>query len=184
MYWNEKLAIMRNYDRSATAYDRQYAEEQTAKIRTILQKIGNSKVTFALDVGCGTGLLFTHIQAFVESLVGIDFSAKLLKKAKKRADHFINVAVVRADADHLPFVEQTFDAAFAITLVQNMPKPLETLREMEMVCEPDSILVVTWLKKEFSLKEFAELLDKAKLKIISIETNDQLKDNISVCRRL
>ena len=182
--WNKKREVMRNYDSSAAAYDKQYTEEQTAKIRIVLQNIGNSKVNLALDNGCGTGLLFTHIQGFADSIVGLDFSSKLLKRAKKRAKHVPNVAVVRADADHLPFLEQTFDAAFAMTLLQNMPNPIDTLREMKRVCKHGSTLAVTGLKKEFPLEKFESLLDQTRLKISPIQTNDQSKDYVAICRRL
>ena len=182
--WNKKRKVMRNYDSSAAAYDRQYTEEQTAKIRLMLQNLGQGKVSLVLDDGCGTGLLFVQIQGFAEYVVGIDFSRKLLKRAKKRAKRLSNVAVVCADADHLPFLEQIFDAAFAMTLLQNMPKPIDTFREMERVCKRGSTLAVTGLKKQFSLEEFESLINKTPLRISRIVTNDGLKDYVAVCRRL
>jgi len=181
--WDKKREVMHNYDRLATAYDRQYAEEQTAKIRAALQNVSLGKESLILDVGCGTGMLFTHTREFAGLLVGADFSFKLLRQAKKRAKQFLNGAIVRADADHLPFCDQTFDVIFAVTLLQNMPNPLKTLHEMERVCKQLSTLVVTGLQKEFSQEKFGSLLDEARLRILSIETKDQLKDYVAICRK-
>ncbi|MCX8153593.1 MAG: methyltransferase domain-containing protein [Candidatus Bathyarchaeota archaeon] len=177
--WRKKRSVMRRYDLTAQLYDRRYAEEQALKYRAAIEKLcidGNSRV---LDVGCGTGLLLSHI-AEAELVVGVDVSGKLLLQAKERAKSFRNVHVVRADADHLPFKSTYFTVVFAFTVLQNMPAPLETLKEIKRVAVLGAQVVVTGLKKAFSLAVFRELLENAGLKTVSLMDEDKLKCYVAI----
>ena len=48
----------------------------------------------------------------VESVVGVDFSAWMLRKAKLKLEKKINVDLVCADFDYLPFLEGWFTHIF------------------------------------------------------------------------
>jgi len=180
--WDKKREVMRNYDRSAAVYDAQYAEEQNAEIKAALNRVKLKGNGLVLDVGCGTGLLFEHIGGSVKLLVGLDISLKILEKAKGCAKRFSNVNIIRADADLMPFPKEVFDGIFAITLLQNTPNPILTLQEMKRVGKRPSIIVVTGLKKEFSQKAFRELLLKAGLRACIMESGEQLKGHVAVCK--
>ena len=181
--WSKKRNVMRSYDRLADIYDARYAEEQDAKIRAALSSMNLREDSFVLDVGCGTGLLFERIGETVKLLVGLDASLKILNQAKKRAKRFPGVTIVRADADFMPFPSEVFDGVLAVTLLQNMPSPLLTLREVRRVSKHRSIIVVTGLKKEFSKKALVRLLEKAGFKAAIMKTDDQLKGHVAVCRK-
>ncbi len=172
---------MRRYDYSASVYDTQYCEEQEAKIKAALSEIKLRKGSSVLDVGCGTGLLFSHIAEDAALLVGLDFSSNILRQASKRAKQHSSVAILRADADFLPFPDKTFNAVFAITLLQNMPNPLRGLYEIKRVAQSKAAVIVTGLKKEFSREEFAQLLKGAKLEIWVMKADEQLKGYVAIC---
>jgi ubiquinone/menaquinone biosynthesis C-methylase UbiE len=155
-----------------------YAEEQEAKYKTALGDL-NATGTI-LDVGCGTGLLFSHVAAEAERLVGVDVSRKLLFEARKRAREFRTVHLVQADADHLPFRNAYFSVIFAFTVLQNMPKPSETLAEIRRTANHDASIVVTGLKKTFSLDAFGGLLRQAGLRLVSVKDDDVLKCYVAI----
>lgn len=182
--WNEKRKVMRHYDRSAAIYDAQYAGEQCAKIEAALNDLSLKEDSSVLDVGCGTGLLFDLVWKTTKLVLGLDVSRGMLEEAKKRAKHFPNVHIVQADADHTPLPDKTFDAVFAVTLLQNTPYPILTLREIMRTATHESVIVVTGLKKEFSLEGFMRLLKEANLRISTIKTNGKLKGYVAVCRKL
>ena len=181
--WNKKREAMRHYDNLAPLYDVQYAEEQKAKIKTALNNTKPEENELVLDLGCGTGLLFQNVANSAKLLVGIDTSSKILQEAKKRAKQLPNTAILRADADHTPFRNQIFDHVFAITLLQNMPNPLKTLREIKRVSKQKSTIVITGLKKKFSQERFMNLLDKAGLNVYTLKTNSQLRGHIAICQK-
>jgi demethylmenaquinone methyltransferase/2-methoxy-6-polyprenyl-1,4-benzoquinol methylase len=133
-----------------------------------------------LDVGCGSGLFFSHVAAKAKVLVGIDVSRKLLLKAKGQAHAFQNVLVLQADADYLPFREAFFDVGFSFTVLQNMPKLSETLNELKRVSKPAGKVVVTGLKKAFALNTFMDVLESSGLKIVSFVDDEDLKCYVAV----
>jgi ubiquinone/menaquinone biosynthesis C-methylase UbiE len=180
--WKTKRRTMRHYDHLAPFYDAQYSEEQNAKIEAALNSTKPNQNDIILDLGCGTGLLFQHVANSAKLLVGIDSSSKILQETKKHTKQLPNTAVIRADADHTPFQNQTFHQIFAITLLQNMPNPLKTLQEIRRVGNPQSTIIVTGLKKKFTQESFVNLLNKSGLKISMLKTNSQLKGHIVICK--
>ncbi len=173
--WDQKRKLIRRYDLTAKMYDVRYAEEQELKYKTALKRLKAIRNGSALDVGCGTGLLFKHVAAEAKTVVGVDISGKLLLRAKESARDFRNVHLVQADADHMPFKDNHFSVVFAFTVLQNMPKPLETLNEIKRVAKLEASIVVTGLKKAFSLEAFGMLLQSAGLRLVSLEDADALK---------
>jgi ubiquinone/menaquinone biosynthesis C-methylase UbiE len=157
---------MQRYDITAAMYNARYAEEQEAKYKAALASVNVAGAV--MDVGCGTGLLFSHV------------SAKLLLQAKKRAKAYGNVHVVRADADHLPVKADGFTTVFAFTVLQNMPKPAETLLELKRAAKRDGAIVVSGLKKTFALEAFEHLLQQAGLRVVSLKDDAVLKCYVAV----
>ena len=178
--WNQKRKMIRRYDLTAKIYNARYAEEQELKYAKALAQLSITRSLDVLDVGCGTGLLFKHVAAKAKTTVGVDASRRLLAQAKESAGDFPNVHLIRADADHLPFKDGCFGLVFAFTVLQNMPKPLETVNEVKRVAKPDASLVVTGLKKAFSLDAFKNLLQRACLRLVSLEDVDALKCYVAV----
>jgi len=173
--WDQKRKMIRRYDLTAKMYDVRYAEEQELKYKTALKRLQAIRNSNVLDVGCGSGLLFKHVAAEAKTVVGVDISGKLLLRAKESARDFRNVHLVQADADHMPFKDNHFSVVFAFTVLQNMPKPLETLNEIKRVAKLEASIVVTGLKKAFSLEAFRKLLQSAGLQLVSLEDADALK---------
>lgn len=181
--WKSKRQVMQRYDLTAQMYDERYAEEQEAKYVKALENVNVSNGA-VLDVGCGSGLFFSHAAFKAHSVVGLDVSLKLLVQAKEHAKRFVNVHVLQADADHLPFYNGFFEDVFVFTVLQNMPQPNETLKELKRVAKLAGSVVVTALKKAFSLNVFMDLLEGAGLRVVSFVDDEDLKCYVACCRPL
>lgn len=180
--WSQKRDIMQHYSLTAKSYDELYADEQKAKIEVAIKKVKIANNSLILDSGCGTGLLFEYVADKAQMVVGLDISRGILEEAKKRAKKFGNVHLVLADADHTPFKDCVFSHVFAVTLLQNTPSPQKTLAELEKVAGKGAFIVVTGLKKKFSLGFLEALLRKLKLKLIEIVNGSTtLKCYVAVC---
>ena len=162
-------------------YDARYAEEQEAKYYAALTSI--KPTGLVLDVGCGTGLLFSHIASEAENVVGVDISRNLLHQVKERVDKPRNVELVQADADHLPFKNDLFNTVFAFTVLQNMPKPCETLMEVRRSAARGACVVVTGLKKVFSMEALTNLLHNAGFHAVSVKDEGNLKCYVALGRK-
>ena len=117
-------------------------------------------------------------------VVGVDVSRKLLLKAKEQAKVFPNVFVLQADADHLPFKDGFFGGVFAFTVLQNMPKPAETLDELKRVAKVGGGVVVTGLKKAFPLEKFMDVLEGSGLKLVAFVDDEAMNCYVAVFGRL
>jgi SAM-dependent methyltransferase len=85
-----------------------------------------------LDVGCGPGALTSELARRVgaSDVTAVDPSPGFVEAARERNP---KVAVRRAEAEQLPFDDDSFDAALAQLVVHFMADPAAGLREMRRV---------------------------------------------------
>lgn len=176
--WKEKRRVKKCYNLTSNIYNKRYFEEQKDKYNYVLKKIKIKSDNEILDVGCGSGLLFSFLESTVEMIVGIDISIRLLKEVKRKNKK--NIHLILADADFLPFKNKKFDIIFAFTILQNMPIPVNTLKEIKSKAKDEGKIIVTGLKKVYSLKKFRELIANAGFNPLIMETNAKLKDHIAI----
>jgi ubiquinone/menaquinone biosynthesis C-methylase UbiE len=174
-----KRELKRRYDMTAQFYDRRYGEIQQAKYDVVLANIANANRI--LDVGCGTGMLLGPLGERARIVVGVDMSVKMLRAAKKRAP---SAFLVLADADHLPFANGSFDVAVSVTLLQNMPYPNKTVREMARVLRPSGAAIITSLKRKHSQKQLAAWASDANLEPLKTWEILNSEDIICIARRV
>ena len=177
MAWRSKRKVMHAYDVTAGIYDERYSGEQHLKYWKTLENV-DIESAVVLDVGCGSGMFFPEVASKAETVVGVDVSRKLLLKAKANAA--ANVHVVQADADHLPFRDATFDAAFSFTVLQNMPKPAKTLQEIKRATKKGGKIAVTGLKKAFPETSFHDLIDDSEMTIAAFVDDETINCYIAV----
>jgi len=116
-----------------------------------------------LDLGCGTGMFVDELSARARFLVGVDVSLEMLNVARGRAR---KVALVQADADALPFTDGSFDAVVSVTLLQNMPDPSATVREVARVLKPGGVAILTSLKRKHSRWELEKWVKEAGMELV------------------
>ena len=81
----------------------QYHSFVIGKIKEFLQIDRN--LSFALDVGCGTGFSSVALKKMSETVIGLDISAEMLGLAKKKK----GVEYILASAENLPLSAGRFD---------------------------------------------------------------------------
>jgi len=86
--------------------DHAFVHEYGADLLDLLAPGAGDRV---LDLGCGTGHLTAEIGAAGASVVGVDRSGEMVRRARQT---YPDLAVVRADARALPF-DGRFDAVFS-----------------------------------------------------------------------
>ena len=169
---------MHYYDRIADLYSKLYGDEQKAKMEALIKHLEINKEDVVLDVGCGSGILFNFLGIKTDSIIALDISSNLLKKAKNASKRMMNVHLLRADAEFMPFRDEVFDLTFSITLIQNLPDPIKFLKELLRISKKDSKGVITFLKHEFSPEKLNQIMKMSNFKYFLIQTDDEIKDHI------
>ena len=95
-----------------------------------------------LECACGTGLLSGVIADKCKSLIATDFSANMLKRARKKYGNRDNVTFRQADILHLDYPDDRFDAVVAANVIHLLDDPYKALAELNRVCRPGGKIIV------------------------------------------
>jgi len=109
-----------------------------------------------LDIACGTGDLCERLAARGAGVVGLDFSAEMLRVARRRR---VDAALVRADAERLPHPDAAFTVVTCGFALRNFASLQCALAEMARVLASGGHLALvevdrpsaTWLRAAHSL---------------------------------
>lgn len=98
----------------------------------------------ALDVGSGPGNITAALARAAGPdgfALGVDISEAMLDRAVK-AEAGRQVGFLRADAQQLPFRDESFDAVVSLAALQLIPDPVAALSEMVRVLRPGRRMAV------------------------------------------
>lgn len=100
-----------------------------------------------LEIGPGTGLhAFTVAAARLPDgvLDVLDIQQEMLDDLKQRAEKqgIVNIIATHGEAQKLPFPDRTFDAAYMVTALGEIPDRAAALSEMRRVLQPKGRLLI------------------------------------------
>jgi len=133
-----------------------------------------------LEVGVGTGKNFPYYPQDTE-VVAIDFSPRMLAKARKRAlKQATKVELHEMDVQNLKFPDHTFDTIFATFVFCSVPDPVAGLQELRRVCKPDGRLFLLEHMRPGNLFMglFFDLLNPLVVRLVGANINRKTIDNI------
>lgn len=125
----------------------------------LLEELEPSKGERILDVGCGTGDTTLEIAKKVEpdgKVIGIDLSPEGIAKAKEKAVEagLSNIVEFRvADAEKLPFEDESFDAVISECVVCLTVDKQHVLNEKARVLKPGGRIVMHDVVSEAALPD-------------------------------
>src|SRR5688572_9720157 len=134
-----------------------------ARLREILEPQPGERV---LEVGPGTGYYALPVADWLKPegrLDVLDVQQEMLDHTLRRAgEHGMeNIAPTLADARSLPFGDDTFDAAYLVTVLGEIPDQGAALRELRRVVKPTGRIVVGELFGDPHMVTHAALRNRA-----------------------
>lgn len=130
-------------ERWYTAFDDPVAllrAENRAKFPWILGELKShftSRIAI-LDVGCGGGFLSNELAREGHTVTGVDLSPESIQVARAH-DTTKSVQYQVADAFHLPFPDQSFEAVTAMDFLEHVEQPDLVIQEFARVLKPGGL---------------------------------------------
>lgn len=150
--WYEKL-----FENYAKKYDNEnFVQGTIGECDFIEKEIKKNKAIKILDIGCGTGRHSIELSRRGYSIVGIDLSNSLLKRAKEKAsEQKLQVDFQKHDARNLPFLDE-FDLVImlcegAFPLMETDEMNFQILQNASKALKPKGKLIFTTLNGLFPL---------------------------------
>lgn len=91
-----------------------------------------------LEVGCGVGYFLRWLEKKYD-VVGVDISSQAIKIAKNRT----KASLLVADAQKLPFRNETFDVIVAFDVIEHLENPVKFFREAYRVLSRNGLLILS-----------------------------------------
>ncbi len=129
----------------------------------------NSDQHDILDVGCGNGLLLSHLQAYASKVHGIDYANAMVKEAQKlmpKGDF------QQGEAAHLPYLSDSMDRTLCYSIFHYFPAhdyAIAAIEEMIRVTKSGGIILIGDLlddKFEHEIKSNSNLAIEENLPLI------------------
>jgi ubiquinone/menaquinone biosynthesis C-methylase UbiE len=131
------------------------AENMRQSGEVLVQRIGVSKGSNVLDLGCGDGTTAIPAAKLGAEVLGVDIASNLVEAGNKRARELglANCRFQEGDATNLDQVpDQAFDLVVSIFGAMFAPKPFEVAKEMVRVTRPGGrIIMGNWIPNDPTL---------------------------------
>lgn len=137
-FWN-RMALAFNDSRAV----HRRREEIEYLANYVISSLKLEKGMSILDVCCGNGLITNRIAKRGCSIVALDLSGEMLKRAK--GQQIQNVRYVQGEASDLPFASQVFDAAYCLGSLHVLPSYAHAeaaIKELQRVTKPDGNILI------------------------------------------
>jgi ubiquinone/menaquinone biosynthesis C-methylase UbiE len=141
------------------------------RLRSVLEPAAGERV---LEVGPGTGYYALPVARWLGPsgrLDVLDIQQEMLDHTLRRAasEAIANIAGERADAREMPYPDDTFDAAYLVTVLGEIPDQDAALRELRRVVKPTGRIVVGELFGDPHMVTFGALRDRAEAAGLEVE---------------
>lgn len=147
-----KRQVAQRFDRAATTYDA-YGQFQQLVLDYLAKTIPVDQADSVLDLGTGTGRALPLLSSILspELLLAVDLSSQMLAQARSSAQREPQITVpdnsafVCADAESLPFCEESFALVFSSLALQWCLHPKVLFDGLFRVLKPGGHLVFATL---------------------------------------
>lgn len=153
------LGVVRTYGFFAPLYDRVFGRVLEAGRKAMTAAASSLQPVSVLEVGVGTGLTLAGYPPGAH-LVGIDVSADMLERARRRAAAMPerDITLRELDAERMDFADDSFDCVTVPYVLSVTPHPARLVHEIRRVCRPDGRILVL---NHFSGSGFWWLMERA-----------------------
>ncbi|MEM3512471.1 MAG: methyltransferase domain-containing protein [Candidatus Jordarchaeales archaeon] len=131
-YFEEKY----KYGKKRRAIQRHYLDALSWADHNVEGGVLDGRGKRALDVGCAYGFVVELLSKLGYDAVGVDVSSYAIRRGR-------GGRLVVADAENLPFMEESFNLVTCFAVLEHLLEPGKALQETYRVMRPGGVLVAT-----------------------------------------
>lgn len=110
--------------------------------RRLAAQCGLSSSDEVLEVGCGSGLFTAALAARCARLSALDIEPRYLAQTARKTAGLGNVTLLQGDLAALPCPDASLDVVVLISVLTELPHPVDALRECRRVLRPGGRVVI------------------------------------------
>lgn len=156
---SDNLQTRQYFDRLAETWTER-TNPDIQKLAAILEAIDIAPTDHLLDLGCGTGVLFTLLKQYVyewKNIFAIDFAQEMILNAR---ENFGDVRLSCAAVEQLPFQANFFDKVIAFQLMPHLHDKFGAIAECRRILKPSGDLCIFHLQCSRKLNAFHATLSE------------------------
>lgn len=193
--YRQKNFVKNEFDRTRGefAFHKKKHSFETKIISDAINAIKKDKIRI-LDVACGTGRLLSEIIKLDKNIeyTGLDTSRVMFAELKKKANKMkkgSKIKLVLADAEKMPFKDNSFDLVFTYHLLWHIPQENQkkVIKEMIRVTDKGGITIIDTINKGFfwrKIKPFLGLKNDPEMYTLSYADVKKIVHPVSNERRI
>jgi ubiquinone/menaquinone biosynthesis C-methylase UbiE len=158
-----KQKVQQQFSRQAAKYVTSSTHSKGTDLKLLPDWLDLKTDSIVLDIATGGGHVAKTLAPFAAHVFATDMTYSMLETAKRHIEQFAsNVSYVLADAESLPFLENTFDAVTCRIAPHHFPHPDTFVKEVARVLKPGGkfLLIDNIAPEDKVLDDFVNRLEK------------------------
>ncbi|KIL35496.1 methylase [Cohnella kolymensis] len=158
-----KKKVKEQFGKNAEKYVASVSHANASDLAALVEWLKPEQSWSVLDVATGGGHVSKALSPHVSHVTSTDLTLQMLSAARKHvSESCSNVSYVVADAEALPFLNDTFDAAACRIAAHHFPNPAQFVHEVSRILKPGGkfLLIDNVSPEDKSLDRFVNTMEK------------------------
>ncbi|WP_462413671.1 class I SAM-dependent methyltransferase [Neobacillus sp. Marseille-QA0830] len=158
-----KSKVQKQFGKNAEKYVESQIHAKGTDLNMMIEWLKPSNHWAVIDIATGGGHVSKTLSPFVHQVFATDLTPQMLSTARKHLSPSCqNVSYIVADAESLPFLENSFDAAVCRIAAHHFPNPQNFVAEVARVLKPEGkfLLIDNIAPEEAELDLFMNTTEK------------------------
>ena len=145
--------------------------------KELIEKLGINPDQVVMDFGCGSGFFTIDLAKKSKTVIGVDLSPEMLKKAQNKAKkkHVENIRFLQSNGKNLQVEDGSVDLVLLVTVFHEVGDTEAVLKEFERILKPFGRLAIVEVTKK-SAFAFAPIQNTEKIRTKVEASNFKLQE--------
>ena len=145
--------------------------------KELIEKLGINPDQVVMDFGCGPGFFSIELAKESKTVIEVDLSPEMLKKAQNKAKkkHVENIRFLQSDGKNLQVEDGSVDLILLVTVFHEVGDTETVLKEFDRILKPTGRLAIVEVIKK-STFAFAPIQNPEKIKAKVEASNFKLQE--------